>query len=334
METLRIDTGQSFLPLPVSLPATSEIKPLYKPKSFIEANTIEVSLNHLRNACVIPVYAKDNERTIAHQEFIEVAQESLYRAFPQQSFDEPEIRVSHQIKGRTPEAIHKNAKDLLDSEKTIYYERCAFIIRIPRLMTTIDGNEIALTIGGVRSYHMDNLYGRKTYEKFKFFIGFQNKVCCNLCVSTDGFAEEIKSSSLVELQKQILEVIQRYNAEKHLVEMQNLAGDYLTEHQFALLAGRTRLYQSLPKREQKQIPPLMLNDGQLNAIIRDYYSDNSFCRDSNGDINLWRTYNLFTGANKSSYIDAFLDRNVNAFDFIQGIQRALSGNSPYHWFLS
>lgn len=271
---------------------------------------------------------------MAHQEFIEAAQESLYRAFPQQAVEEPEIRVSHQVKGRVPEAIHKNAKDLLDAEKTIYYERCAFIMRIPRLTTSIDGNELALTIGGVRSYHLENLYGRRTYEKFKFFIGFQNRVCCNLCVSTDGFAEEIKASNIVELQKQMFEVIQRYNAEKHLVEMQSLSGDFLTEHQFALLAGRTRLYQSLPKQEQKQIPPFLLNDGQLNAIVRDYYNDNSFCRDSHGNINLWRTYNLFTGANKSSYIDSFLDRNVNAFDFIQGIQRALSGTSPYHWFLS
>jgi hypothetical protein len=242
---------------------------------------------------------------LAHQKFIETAQECLCRAFPHYSYDLPEIRVSHQIKGRIPEAIHKNAKDLLDCEKTIYYERCAFIIRIPELTTSIDGNDLALTVGGVRSYHMENLYGKKTYEKFKFFIGFQNRVCCNLCVSTDGFAQEIKAGNLVELHSQMLQVIQRYNAEKHLAEMQSLAGDLLTEHQFALLAGRTRLYQSLPKREQTQVPSFLLNDGQMNAIVRDYYDDESFCRDSNGHINLWRTYNLFTGANKSSYIDSF-----------------------------
>ena len=37
---------------------TREKRPL-----FIEANTIEASLDHLRNDCIIPVFAKDNEST-------------------------------------------------------------------------------------------------------------------------------------------------------------------------------------------------------------------------------------------------------------------------------
>ena len=38
---------------------------------FIEANTQQVSLSHLRKDCVIPVFAKDNESTIPHFEFID-----------------------------------------------------------------------------------------------------------------------------------------------------------------------------------------------------------------------------------------------------------------------
>ena len=37
---------------------------------FIEANTKEVSLSHLEQDCTIPVFAKDNEVTISHQDFI------------------------------------------------------------------------------------------------------------------------------------------------------------------------------------------------------------------------------------------------------------------------
>ena len=40
-----------------------------------------------------------------------------------------------------------------------------------------------------------------------------------------------------------------------------------------------------------------------------------------GNINLWNVYNLFTQANKSSYIATFLDRNLNAFEFSKGIQK-------------
>ena len=104
----------------------------YKINPFIEANTKEVSLSHLRQDNLIPVFAKDNERTIAHQEFIEIAQECVGNVFNHQQIDIPEIRVSHEIKGRTSDAIHKSAKELLEHEKTQYFERMAFVIRIPQ----------------------------------------------------------------------------------------------------------------------------------------------------------------------------------------------------------
>ena len=88
------------------------------------------------------------------------------------------------------------------------------------------------------------------------------------------------------------------------------------------------------KNLKSNISNLNFNDGQLNTVAKDYYEDESFCRDSNGNINLWNVYNLFTQANKSSYIDTFLDRNLNAFEFSKGIQKTLNGNSNYHWFLS
>jgi Domain of unknown function, B. Theta Gene description (DUF3871) len=303
-------------------------------KPFIEANTQEVSLMNLKNDCVIPVFSKDNERTIAHQEFIEIAQNCVSKVFPHHTFDLPEVRVSHQIKGRTPEAIHKNVKDLLDNEKTQYFERMAFIIRIPSIVDTINGNEIALTIGGVRSYNLENLYNKKSFEKFKFFIGFQNKVCCNLCVWSDGFIDDLRVSSYQELQAKILSVIQNYNAEKHLLGMKDLSKHSLTEHQFAQLIGRTRLYQHLPKNEKLAVPNLTFTDGHINTIAKDYYEDASFSRNEQGDINLWNVYNLFTQANKSSYIDTFLDRNVNAYEFTNGIQKALVGSGDYNWFLN
>ncbi|MFN9321849.1 MAG: DUF3871 family protein [Chitinophagales bacterium] len=210
----------------------------------------------------------------------------------------------------------------------------AFIIRIPSISETINGNEIALTIGGVRSYNLENLYNKKSIEKFKFFIGFQNKVCCNLCVSSDGFVEEMRVGSLEEMSAKIVQVIQNYNMEKHIYEMQDLTSKVLTEHQFAQLLGKTRLYQHLPKLEKSLIPELNYNDGQFRSIARDYYLDNSFCKDEEGNINLWNVYNLFTSANKSSYIDNFLTRQVNAFEFTNCIKSALEQDSPYSWFIN
>lgn len=79
---------------------------------------------------------------------------------------------------------------------------------------------------------------------------------------------------------------------------------------------------------------MTFNDGQFNTIARDYYQDESFCKNEYGNINLWNVYNLFTQANKSSYIDTFLERNLNAFEFNQGICNAINGDDNYQWFLS
>ena len=315
---------------------TSRSSPEIIAKSpFIEANTEGVSLSHLKEKCVIPVFTKDNEITISHQEFIETVISAITTIFPHEAIDAPEIRVSHQIKGRTPDALHIPANALQDHQRTSYFERMAFIIRVPGITETINGNKLALTIGGVRAYNLENLYNKKSYEKFKFFIGFQNMVCCNLCVSTDGYQSEIRAMTVLDLEDKIIQTIANYKAQEHLNTMINLLDFSLTERDFAQIIGKSRLYNYLPKKEKSLIPELLLNDGHINTVAKDYYQDESFCRNANGDISMWEFYNLLTGSNKTSYIDTFLERGVNAFQFSEGISKAINDrSSAYSWFLS
>ena len=303
-------------------------------RHFIEANTKAVDISHLREDCIVPVFSKDNELTISHQMFIETILGAAYRMFPNEAIDAPDIVVSHIIKGRIPEAIHKPVSQLLETDKTIYYERMAFCFEIPTIYEDVAGNRLNLSIGGVRAYNHENLYSRKTMERFKVFIGFKNLVCCNLCVSTDGLKSDMRVMSVQELFEQSLRLFQQYNAQAHLSQMSQLQNRALTEHQFAQLIGKTRLYQFLPPKERKALPTMEFTDSHINAIARAYYSDDNFGRvDTASDIDLWRVYNLFTGANKSSYIDTFLDRSLNATNLITGIGRALEGDSEYAWFI-
>jgi len=317
---------------PLSL---SQAQPIVNKSPFIEANTESVTLSHLKEKCILPVFTMDNEITISHQEFIETTLSCIQETFNSHKVDVPEIRVSHQIKGRTPDALHIAAKDLQEHQRTSYFERMAFIIRIPGITETINGDLVSLTVGGVRAYNTENLYKKKTYEKFKFFIGFQNMVCCNLCINTDGLKSEIKAISTNELGEKIQQVLTSYNAESHLEAMKNLVDYSLSEREFAQLIGKTRLYNYLPKEEKEKLPELLLNDSHLSTLAKDYYQDKSFCRGEDGSINLWKFYNLLTGSNKTSYVDTFLDRGVNAFEFSEGVSKALSDrNSAYAWFLS
>lgn len=300
---------------------------------FIEANTKGVSLSHLRKDCVVPVFSKDNEVTISHPSFIETVYEAAQRIFPQEQIDTPDIVVSHIIKGRIPEAIHKPVNELLESDKTMYYERMAFCFEIPTIYTDIAGNRLNLSFGGVRAYNHENLYSKKTMEKFKIFIGFKNLVCCNMCVSTDGLKSELRVMSPQDLLSATLRLFQAYNSEAHIRTMSLLQEQQMTEHQFAQLIGKSRMYQYLPLQERKALPSLEFTDSHISAISKAYYSDENFSRNQDSGIDLWRVYNLFTGANKSSYIDTFLDRSLNASQFVSGIGKALSGDAEYRWFI-
>lgn len=301
---------------------------------FILANTSPMNRFELEHEHIIPVFVKDNEPVISHQDFINCVQEVSGQVFPHETMLQPSIRVSHPIKGRIPEAKDKAAKDLLEHEKTIYYERMAFVIEIPTISSTINGNPLNLTIGGIKAYNLDNLYNRKgTDEHFKVFIGFQNKVCCNMCIWTDGYSGTIKARSVTELMKVTFNLFMAYSMEKQFSILQRLPEYYLTENQFVTFLGRTKLYQYLPSEEKKPIPEFMFGENQLSMVARDYLDDKEFSRTDTGNISLWNLYNLFTGANKMSYIDTFLNRGLNASHIVHHLSGSLdTGESS--WFLS
>lgn len=308
-----------------------EIKPS-KRLPFIEANTKEVSVVHLKDDCIIPVFSKDNEVTISHHSFIETVYDAANEVFRGERVENPDVRVSHIIKGRIPEAINKPVNLLLESDKTIYYERMMFCFEIPTIHEDIAGNRLNLTIGGVRAYNNGNLYSRKTFEKFKIFIGFKNMVCCNMCVSTDGYKSELRVMSVGELYRAALSLFSSYSIGSHLDQMKRLQDYSISEAQFAQFLGKSRMYQYLPSKEKKTLPEMLMTDTQINLITKAYYNDEDFGR--NGDeLSMWRMYNLLTGANKSSYIDSFLDRSLNAGELSNGICKALSGDNAYSWFI-
>lgn len=301
---------------------------------FIEANTKEVTIEHLKDDCIVPVFSKDNEITISHPNFIESVWEAANRVFPSESIELPEIRVSHIIKGRIPEAIHKSVKDLLEEDKTIYYERMMFCFEIPSIHEDIAGNRLNLTIGGVRSYNHENLYSKKGMEKFKLFIGFKNLVCCNMCISTDGFKSELKVMNVNGLLNAAMQLFQEYNAAKHLYYMEAFKDSYMTEHQFAQFLGKSRLYQYLPNEQRRLLPQMLMTDTQIGIVAKSFYHDDNFSLpDNQKEISMWNVYNLLTGANKSSYIDNFLDRAYNATQLADGLNKALYGDSEYSWFI-
>jgi len=314
-------------------PVQVNIPPMNSKRSFIEANTIEGNLDEIRHKHIIPVYA-NNEPLISHSDFIDTLLSTVEDGYKGEEILPPEIRVSHPVMGRVPEAKDKRVDQLEEWEKTLYYQKMAFIIEIPSIQSTIDGNRLSLTVGGVRSFADENLSCRNAADQhFRFFIGFKNTVCTNLCVWTDGYLNDVRVKTIGQLKSVIKSLVENYNQNYQLLHLSKLAEHSITEQQFAQIVGKCRMYQHLPNSTKGEITPILFGDQQMNMVVKDFYKDKSFCRDNNGNINLWKLFNFLTASNKSSYIDRFLDRSVNAYYFTEQIRWALEGKGT-SWYLN
>lgn len=303
--------------------------------NFIESNTQAITLGEIADKCIVPTFS-DNTLTISHQDFcmaVYKAAESVFGALTP-----IECRVSHPINGRIPSALHKKSNELTDSERTIYYQRLAWIAKVGNLVRNINGQEIHLTIGGVRAYSEDKLYNRPSALKFKIMVGWTCKICSNLMLQTNGYSGTIDCMTSADINQKALELFSRFNPEKdnNLNALAQLQDTRMTEEQFCHIIGRMRLLQALPLAQQREIPQVILGDQAINEATRQYVSNPNFGRKTGDDgISTWDFMQLLTEAAKGSYIDRWLDRNANCIEFATGISKALRyEDSKYDWFLN
>jgi len=250
-----------------------------------------------------------------------------------ESVTAPSIRVSHIVRGRTPNALGKRASELLECEKTQFYQRMAFAFTIPTIYETIDGQRLELCVGGVRNYNDLNLYrSSKGVEKFSVFVGWRVVICSNQVLTGQGVKLSMEVMELKQLYQQVMELFNQFNPAKDIHLMQTLSNTFLTETQFAQVVGRMRLYQALPNNVLRGIPKLIITDSQINNVCRGYYHNEDF-GGQDGAISMWNFHNLLTESNKSSYIDSYLQRAVNATEVAVGLNNAMHGDENYQWFL-
>ena len=300
--------------------------------NFLEANTDAISLDDLTSTCVVPTWG-NQELTISYQDFIGTVHDAARSFFSGETVNDPDIRVSHIVRGRIPSALHKKASELLESEKTQFYQRLAFAFTIPTIYETVAGEKLELCVGGVRNYNDLNLYRQgRGVEKFSVFIGWRVNICSNQVLTGQGVSLQMEVMNVQQLWIRVMELIQHFNPASDIYLMKTLANNYLTETQFAQIVGRMRLYQALPIGYQKRVPKLLITDSQINNVCRDFYGNGNFGMKDNR-LSMWDFHNLLTESNKSSYIDSYLQRAVNATEVSVGINNALHGDTTYSWFL-
>jgi hypothetical protein len=250
-----------------------------------------------------------------------------------ESFGTPELRVSHIVRGRIPSALGKRASELLECEKTQFYQRMAFAFTIPSLFETLQGEKLELCVGGCRNYSDLNLYRQtKGAEKFSIFVGWRMKICSNQILSGNGVKLSFEVMSLRDIYKNAMDLFNSFVPAKDIHLMQTLSNTYLSESRFAQVIGRFRMYQALPNNVQRGIPKLLITDSQINSVCREFYHNETFGVKDN-QISMFDFHNLLTQSNKSSYIDSYISRAVNATEVATGINNALHGDEKYSWFI-
>lgn len=304
--------------------------------NFIESNTQAITLEELTTKNVIPTFS-DNTLTLSHQNFIGAVGKMAEQVFGE--LTPVEIRVSHPIIGRIPSAQHKKANELLDEEKTVFYQRMAWCCRVKKITREINGQTVHLVIGGVRSLSEDKLYNRQSPQKFHIFVGYRVKVCSNLMLTCDGNSGTIECLTEADIMQKSLELFRSFDPHKEdtLRLLENLHSTPITETQFCNIVGRLRLLQNLPVAEQKLHPSFTIGDQAVNAMVKNYVADPNFGKKEGEAYTCW---NLMQNANEavkqSAYIDRFIDRNQQATDFAIGIQKAINGEDTdgYDWFIN
>ena len=291
---------------------------------FIESNTQPITLEELSTKSIVPTFA-DGTLTTAHQSFIESVLEAGRTVFGE--LTPVDIRVSHQINGRVPSALHKKASELLDEDKTLYYQRMAFVSHVVGLTRSINGQTVHLCIGGVRAYNEDKLYSRPCPMKYRIFVSWTVKVCTNLMVQA-GYVGNLECMTTSDIKEKALELFNGFDPVKddNLRTLEALGSTSITEEQFCKLIGRLRLYQALPNNTKTELglPNILLGDQAVNSAVRGYVDNPNFKKEEESDtISLWQLLQLFNEAANQTYIDRWLEKNQNCTDLIIGLGKEI-----------
>ena len=151
---------------------SEEEKEGMKHPNFIEANTSGITLKELTEKNIIPTFS-DNSLTISHQNFIGAVTKAAGEVFGE--LTSVECRVSHPIIGRIPSAQNKKANELTEEEKTVFYQRLAWVCHVKNLVRTINGQPTHFCIGGVRAYNEDKTLQQTKPHEIQDFCGLASK---------------------------------------------------------------------------------------------------------------------------------------------------------------
>jgi hypothetical protein len=197
----------------------------------------------------------------------------------------------------------------------------------------LNGNHGQLTITGIKPYDKDVLTRSSNWQHFKVAVGFQVRVCLNLCMSVQGSMLDLKVKDIETLKQKVTELITGYSADQDIETFRRFSNYGFNEDEYAQIIGKMRMYQYLPKDRQSAIGTLELPDTLVTQATKEFISGPFQAQ--GGEVNAWQMYNHFTTATKNTDITEFLDRNVNCMEVVDGLCATKAGTrNKFSWYLN
>jgi len=301
---------------------------------FILGNTKEIGFNEL-NDMLTPVFSRDNVETISHCEGISTVNDAVSTFFDGEEINSPLIRVSHELKLRNRFGMGKLVENLNPEDSDSYFQRMMCVIEIPSISHVINGSLCNLQVCIVRNYADCNLLGNSSQKQtWKIGCGFLNTICTNGLFQTDQCNLNVKVTNTADLYRYTIELLQRYDYKQHTEDMCRLHDTIIDISTLAQFLGRARMVSQMPTTMKAELglPEFILPEAQINAMIRDYYTDNNF-GGFGREISAWQFYMLLTNY-KNNYIDVALERLANCYTVTKGIAAAVNKeDNQWNWFI-
>ena len=332
MQTTINNTNGASAPIPAEIETSNQLERT----PFILGNTQEIGFEELADM-LTPVFSRDNVETISHTEGISTILDAVSTFYDGEEINSPVIRVSHELKLRNRFGMGKLVENLRPEDSDSYYQRMMAMIEIPSITQIINGCQCNLQVCLVRNYADCNLLGNSSQKQsWKLCVGFLNCVCINmLCRSYDGCNFNIKVTNTADLYKYTLELLTNYDYKQHVEEMTRLNDTIIDISTLAQFLGRARMVSQMPTsmKNELKLPEFILPEAQINSMIRDYYTDNSFGGFGH-EITAWQFYMLLTNY-RNNYIDVALERSAACYTISKGIAAAVNHTDPtWEWFIS
>lgn len=158
-----------------------------------------------------------------------------------------------------------------------------------------------------------------------------------MMLTCDGLTDKIECMTEADIYQHALELFKNFNEARAIDALRHLSDTTMTTEQFCQFIGRCRLYMALSESQRKalELPKILLGDTQLNAATRGFVNNTNFGLNGEDAITCWQLLQLLNESVKTSYIDTWADRNLNATSIALGVQRTIRGDgNDFSWFLN